>query len=187
MLLLQVRKTKILSICLFSGAVFAQEDFRKNPPKPKAAPKINLGKTENFTLENGLKVIVVENTKLPRVSFQLTVDVPLHLEKGASGTSEIAGGLLRRGTTTKTKAEIDESIDFIGASLSTSGSGIFGSSLTKHKDALLTLMSEILLNPSFPQEEFDKAKTQTLSGLAASKENPGYIAGNVYLHIFRHL
>ncbi|MEL7123353.1 MAG: pitrilysin family protein, partial [Bacteroidota bacterium] len=136
-------------------------------------------KTENFTLDNGLKVIVVENTKLPRVSFQLFVDVPLHLEKGAAGTSSIAGGLLRTGTSTKTKAEIDAAIDYIGANLSTSGSGIFGSSLSKHKDALLSLMSEILLNPSFPQEEFDKAKTQTLSGLAASKEDPSYIAGNV--------
>lgn len=171
----------LLALFLFSlSAVTAQkDDFRKNPPKPGPAPKIELGEYQQFKLDNGMNVIVVENHKLPRVSFQLSIDVPLHLEKGAAGLSGIAGQLLKTGTTTRSKAQIDEAIDFIGASLNTSGSGIFASSLTKHQDALLELMSDVLYNPAFKQEEFDKIKNQTISGIVASKDSPDAIADNV--------
>ncbi len=157
----------------------AQEDFRKNPPKPGPAPKVKLGETNQFKLDNGLKVIVVENHKLPRVSFQLFVDVPLIQEKGAAGKSSLAGQLLKTGTTNRTKAEIDETVDFIGASLSTSSNGVFASSLSKHKETILDLMTDVLFNPSFPEQEFEKIKRQTLSNLALNKENPDQIASNV--------
>jgi predicted Zn-dependent peptidase len=172
-------------IILFLIAIFcisslsAQEDFRKTPPKPGAAPKVKLGETNQFTLDNGLKVIVVENHKLPRVSFQLFVDVPMFQEKGAAGMSSLAGQLLKTGTTNRTKAEIDETVDFIGASLSTSSSGVFASALAKHKETILELMTDVLFNPSFPAEEFDKIKKQTISGLALNKDNPDQIASNV--------
>ncbi|RMG81833.1 MAG: insulinase family protein, partial [Bacteroidetes bacterium] len=101
-------------------ALLAQEDFRKNPPKPGPAPKIELGKAEHFTLENGLKVIVVENHKLPRVSFSVFVDTPPFLERDHVGAATLAGELLRAGTLNQTKSQIDEAVDFIGASLNTS-------------------------------------------------------------------
>ncbi len=157
----------------------AQEDFRKKPPQPGPAPKVQLGETTEFELDNGLKVIVVENHKLPRVSFQLYVDVPLHQEEGAAGVAQMAGQLLKTGTTNRTKAEIDEAVDFIGASLSSNANGLFASSLTRHKETILDIMTDVLYNPTFPEDEFEKAKKQTLSGLAASKESPDYIANNV--------
>jgi len=70
-------------------------------------------------------------------------------------------------------------VDFIGASLSASATGIYASSLTKHTDKLLELMSDVLLNPAFKQEELDKIKKQSISGLKAAKEEPSAIAGNV--------
>jgi len=76
---------------------------------------------------------------------------------------------MSKGTKNRTKAEIDEAIDFIGASMNTSSRGMFGSTLTKHQDKLLDIMTDVLYNPTFPQEEFDKAKTQTLSGPRRSK------------------
>ena len=173
---------KIIFFLIASLSVFsiqAQEDFRKNAPKPGPAPKVKLGETQNFTLDNGLKVIVVENHKLPRVSIQLFVDVPLRQEKGASGMSSLAGQILKTGTTSRSKAEIDEAIDFIGANLSTNSNGVFASALSKHKETVLELMTDVLFNPSFPQEEFDKIKKQTISGLAFSKDDPNTIASNV--------
>jgi zinc protease len=169
----------ILCFLLMAQSATSQEDFRKTAPKPGPAPRIELGKAEQFTLKNGLKVIVVENHKLPRVSFQVFVDVPPFMEGDLTGYSSIAGQLLNKGTTTRTKSQIDEAIDFIGASLSSSSSGVSGSCLTKHKDKLLTIMSDVLLNPVFPQEEFDKIKKQTISGLAANKDDPNVIAANV--------
>lgn len=164
---------------LFGIAIHAQEDFRKTAPAAGAAPKIQLGTYQEYLLANGLKVIVVENHKLPQVSFQLFVDVPPLKEGDHAGAASIAGQLLKTGTKTKTKAQIDEAIDFIGASLSTSSSGVSGSSLSRHREKLLALMADVLLNPIFPVAEFDKAKKQTLSGLAYSKEDPNAISGNV--------
>ncbi len=169
---------KILSFVLFATSLFAQVD-RTIMPKPGVAPEIKIGEYESFQLENGLKVFVVENDKLPRVAFSLVLHREPILEKENMGYVSIAGSLLRTGTTNRTKDELDEEIDFIGASLSASATGIYASSLTKHTDKLLELMSDVLLNPSFKQEELDKIKKQSISGLKAAKEEPSAIAGNV--------
>ncbi len=152
---------------------------RSMAPAPAAAPAIQIPDYQTFTLENGLQVIVVENHKLPSVSYQLSTDWDIVVEGDKAGAADMAGDLLRKGTTSKSKAEIDEAIDFIGASFSTSSSGMFGRSLTKHSDELLGIMSDVLLNPTFPQDELDKAKTQTLSGLASAKTEPGSMMANV--------
>ena len=91
----------------------------------------------------------------------------------------MAGSMLRRGTQTRTKEEIDEAVDFIGATLVTSGSGLYASSLTKHADTLMTLVSDVLLQPTFPEEELEKVRTEKLSALVANKADPSAIASNV--------
>ena len=155
------------------------EDFRSQPPEPGEARKIQLGEAEQFNLPNGLKVIVVENTKIPRVSYQLFVDREPIFEGDKAGYVSIAGQLLSTGTTSKSKAEIDGEVDFIGASLSSNSRGAFGSALKKHSEKILALMADVVLKPSFPKEEFDKIITQTKSGLAAQKEDPNAISNNV--------
>ncbi len=130
-------------------------------------------------MKNGLKVIVVENHKLPRVSFQVFVDVPPMMEGEFAGYANMAGQMLSKGTKTRSKSQIDESIDFLGASLTSSASGVVGSSLSRHKDKMLEVMSDVLLNPTFSTEEFEKLKKQTVSALAQDKDDPNAIAANV--------
>jgi zinc protease len=154
-------------------------DVRKAAPQPGAAPKIQIGKAETFTLDNGLKVIVVENHKLPRVSYRVFSDYDPILEKDAIGYVDMMGQLLSKGTTTRTKAQIDEAVDFVGASLFSSSNGVSASCLTKHADKLLAIMSDVLLNPTFPEAELTKAKRQAESGLASAKDDPNTIASNV--------
>ena len=67
-----------------------------------------------------------------------------------------------------TKSQIDEEIDFIGASIQSYSNGMFASSLKKHQEKLLALMSDILLNPAFPQDELDKKKKQAISGIKSA-------------------
>jgi len=157
----------------------AAEQWRSAAPSAGAARKIQLGEYNVFDLDNGLKVIVVENHKLPRVSYSVSLNHMPELEGEEKGYVSFAGSLMSRGTKSKTKAEIDKAIDQIGASMSSFDTGIFGSSLTKHQDKVLSIMSDVLLNPSFPQEEFDKVKKQTLSGLQSSLDDPNTIASNM--------
>ncbi|MGB0167344.1 MAG: M16 family metallopeptidase, partial [Luteibaculum sp.] len=170
--------TSLLILLSFTLASFAQVD-RSKAPEPGPAPKIQIGKSEKFTLENGLKVIVVENNKRPVVSYSLTLDYVPFMEGEVAGNAAIAGSLLRAGTANMSKAEIDKNIDFIGATLVTSSNGIYGQSLSKHSDKLLSIFSDVLLNPSFPAEELEKEKKKTISGLAAAKEDPNAIMSNV--------
>jgi zinc protease len=158
--------------------LFAQLD-RSQRPEPGPAPVIQLGDVESFMLDNGLHVIVVENHKVPIVSFQLSLDIDPVIEGKAKGYVELGGALLREGTTNRTKKEIDDAIDFIGAVLSTGATSVFGSSLSRHKETLLDLMSDILLNPSFPESELQRMVTQSISGLATVPSDAGAMAQNV--------
>ncbi len=163
---------------LFLAACSGKLD-RSIVPTPAAAPSINIGDYQTFTLDNGLKVIVVQNDKLPRVSYQLSVDRDPILESNKAGYISMAGSLMKNGTTTMSKSEIDEAVDFIGASVSTYSNGMYGSCLSKHSDKLLTVMSDILLNPAFPEDEIEKLRKQTLSGLASSKTSANDISSNI--------
>jgi predicted Zn-dependent peptidase len=162
-----------------TSATTTTGDFRAKAPEPGPARQIKIGTSTQFTLANGLKVIVVENHKIPQISYRLTIDKDQALEKEKSGLYGIAGSLLATGTTTKTKADIDEAVDYIGANLSTDPDGGFASSLTKHTDKVLSLFSDVILKPSFPEAEFEKLKTQTLSGLQSEKDDPSAISTNV--------
>ncbi|HRE95909.1 MAG TPA: pitrilysin family protein [Flavobacteriales bacterium] len=166
--------------CLTASESNAQSKLdRSVRPKPGPAPKVQIGKIESFQLENGLKVFVVENHKLPKVSYSLMLNLDPMSEGNIKGYSEMLGSLLGTATKNRTKDQINKESDFIGASLNTSSTGIYGSSLKKHNEKLLELMSDILLNPVFNQDEMDKIKTQTLSGLQASKNTPESMAANV--------
>jgi zinc protease len=163
---------------LLAFNINAQLD-RTQPPKPGPAPTVNIGDYQMFTLSNGLKVIVVENRKTPVISWQLTLDNDPVMEGDIKGYVDLAGQLMRAGTKNRSKQQIDEEIDFIGASLSTFSTGVFGSSLTRHKEKLLTLMSDVLLNPVFPQDELEKVVAQTISGLTANESDANFMVGNL--------
>lgn len=155
------------------------EQWRSVVPQPAPAKDFNLGSYSSFDLPNGLKVIVVENHKTPIVSYQLSLNHDPLIEGDKAGYTSFAGDLMSRGTKSMTKSEIDETIDFIGARLSTNSTGIFASSLKKHSEKLLGVMTDILYNASFPKDEFDKILKQTESELASAKSSPESIASNI--------
>lgn len=163
---------------LLCGAVSAQVD-RSKMPEPGPAPKIELGETQSFTLENGLKVFVVENHKLPKVSFSLQFNIDPLVEGDKAGASQIAGDLLSKGTTNRTKEELNFEVDFMGARFFTSSGSIFGSALKKHQEKLLDIMSDVIKNSDFKEEELEKLKTQYISAKQTEKDDPDAIASNV--------
>lgn len=157
----------------------SNDNWRASAPTPSPAPAFNLGEYEDFKLDNGLNVIVVENHKLPVVSYQLFIDRGPLKEGNIAGISSITGQMLQTGTENRTKEEIDEKLDFIAASLNTSSSGFFASSLKKHSEELLEIATDVLYHPSFPKSEFDRIIQTTKSGLAFQKSDPNAISSNV--------
>lgn len=168
----------ILFVLFTFGTVYAQVD-RSKYPTPGPAPALNIGDAETFTLANGLKVFVVENHKLPRVTFSLVLDRDPILEGDKAGLTSMVGELMRSGTKSKNKDALDNAIDQIGASINVSSTSASASSLSKHTETLLTLFSDVLFNPSFPSEELDKIKKQYISSLASAKDNPNSISARV--------
>jgi predicted Zn-dependent peptidase len=174
-------KNKLLLILLtliFALPLSAQVD-RSKMPAAGPAPEIRIGDYESFVLDNGMKVFVVENDKLPKVTFSLVLDRDPIFEGESAGYVSTTGQLLRTGTKTRTKDQIDEEIDFIGANLFTSATGINTSSLSKHTEKLVELMADIVQSANFKQEELDKIKKQTISNLQTEKDSPGAIASKV--------
>ncbi len=167
-----------LVFILTMGNAFAQIN-RSKLPEPTTPRPINIGDYESFELKNGLKVFVIENHKLPRVSFNLLVDRIALRENDKVGYLDMVGQMMERGTETRSKEQLDEEIDFIGASITASSTNVFASGLSKYQDKILELMTDMLFNPSFPEEELEKIRTQTLSSLAQAKETPSAIANNL--------
>ena len=165
-----------IAICSIS---YAQID-RTTAPEADKAPVIEIGEYQEFKLKNGLHVILVENHKLPVVSFQLSTDYVPFLEGEKVGLSGFTSEMIGAGTTNKSKAELDEELDYIGASFYSSGiDGFYASSLKKHQNKLLELISDIIFNPNFPEEEFEKIKKQYISALEADKSSPDAISSNI--------
>lgn len=164
---------------IWIGKLVAQEDFRQQAPQAGPAPKLEMGTYDHFKLDNGLTVIVVENNKIPTVDLKLFLDYPPVSEGDSVGMAQLTGELLSKGTTSRTKAQIDEEIDYIGATLTSSEDGLTGATLSKHLGAYLTVFADIALNPSFPEKEFNKLKTQAQSFLVQSREDPKIIADEV--------
>lgn len=169
----------IFTLAALSAAAYGQTLDRSIRPKAGPAPEIKLGKTESFTLPNGLKVFVVENHKLPTVAYSIQLDVRPELEGDMAGYKELVGELMTSGTKTRTNEQLNQQIDQIGADINASAESVFARSLKKHQDKLLALMSDIVMNADFKQAELDKLKTRTLSGLEASKNEPDDMLENV--------
>ena len=161
-----------------SLSVVAQLD-RSVQPEPKSAPKIQLEEPQTFILSNGLKVLVVENHKLPRVRIQLLLDNPPVLEGEKAGVSELTGALLGKGSSNIDKDAFNEEVDFLGASISFSGLSAFASTLSRYFPRILELMAEAALNPNFSQEEFEKEKERFIEGLRSEEKDVSAVARRV--------
>jgi len=174
-----MKKQLYLLLFLVPLVSMAQNIDRSKAPMPGKAPLIQVGDPVKFTLANGLQVFVVKNTKLPKVSATLALDYDGFAEGDKAGVSEMAGQLLKRGTATKSKAQLDEAIEFLGGTMSTSSQSASVSSLKGNFPSLLSLLSEVVLQPALATDELEKIRKQTLSGIESSKDDADAISGNV--------
>ncbi len=172
------------ALALTSVFAFGQVD-RTKAPIPGPAPEINIPEPVVFDLDNGMKVILSTNNKIPKVSFNLVMGSDPRIEGKKAGLSDMAGDLILSGTSNRSKDDIDNEKDFIGAFLSANSSGMYLSVLTKHMDKGLDLMTDVMKNANFPESEFERIKKQYESGLYAVKTDPNSMVSNaMYKAIF---
>ena len=172
-----MKKSIIILSSLFLTLIMQAQD--RTQPKPGPSPVIKIKKPESFTLPNGLKVMVVENHKLPRVSFNLSIDNTPYAEGNKKGVADLTSSLIGNGSMKISKDAFNEEIDFLGADLSFYSSGASGNSLSKYSGRILELMAEGALNPNFTKEEFDKEKDKLIEGLKTQEKSVAAVAGRV--------
>lgn len=166
----------LLTLFFVTGIMQAQN---RPQPKPGPAPIVQIKKPQSFVLKNGLKVMVVENHKLPRVSFTLTLDNPPFAEGNKKGVDDLTSSLVGNGSQKTPKDVFNEEIDFLGANINFSSQGASASTLSKYSGRVLELLAEGALFPLFTQEEFDKDKAKMIEGLKANEKSVAAISSRV--------
>ncbi|MEW5674750.1 pitrilysin family protein [Flavobacterium enshiense] len=172
-----MKKYIYIAASLFLAITMQAQD--RTQPKPGPSPVVNVGKPTTFTLKNGLKVLVVENHKLPRVSYNLSIDYAPYAEGDKKGVADLASALIGNGTKTMSKDAFNEEIDFLGANINFNARGASASGLSKYSGRILELMADGALNPIFTQEELDKEKAKLLEGLKSEEKSVTAVAGRV--------
>jgi zinc protease len=153
-------------------------------PVSDAVLRVKLPQPQEATLANGLRVMVLEDHRLPRISFQLMIPGAGGYYDPAAmvGLSGFAAQMMREGTPTRSSQEISQALETMAANFNV-GSGtsattatLSGGALTENFDRLFELAADVLLKPSFPADEWDRLKTRTRAGLIQQRTQPGFLA-----------
>lgn len=166
----------------------AQETMKpkKQPYPPVQEPReVHFPAFEQKTLANGLRVVVIEHGETPSVTVQMLFRAGRAFDPAAkAGLASATARLLREGTATRSSQQIAQAIDSVGGTLDTYGSmDSAGASLQATSDQLdlgLDLLSDVVLHPSFPAEEVERWRRQTLNGLQVQQEDAGYLANAAF-------
>ena len=160
---------------------------RSVKPTPGAAPLVPVPDFWRARMDNGIKVIGTESNEVPSVTIQMTIKGghkmdAYHSQK--AGLASLTAAMMNEATENYTSEEIQEELRLIASSINVSAGNntttVSINSLTKNIDRTLELAEEILFNPAFKQEDFDRLKQQQIEGIKSSYENPASIASQVY-------
>lgn len=139
---------------------------------------------EKMTLGNGLTVYLMEQHEVPLINVSVILPAGAIYDGDQSGMASLTAASLMHGTKTRSKNKIEETLDFIGATVDTyagkESAGISAKFAAKNKDTVLAILKDILIHPIFDAAEFEKEKKRTLVGLEQAKESPQQVIGSYY-------
>lgn len=158
---------------------------RTKPPKAGPPKDVVFPKFFDTTISNGINLIVITNNKIPAVSVRLVFrESGSYYDKEKYGISSITAELLTKGTKNRSAEQIAEEMDFIGGIISSDsdwdGSYISLSVLKKHFNKAIEILSDIVINPIFAEEEISRIKEQRISSLIQNKSNPDYLTDRMF-------
>ncbi len=157
------------------------EDFRRQAPPALPPRAIVIPSTHETVLANGLTIVVVEDKRLPLVSYRLAFRVGgAYDPPSLPGLTDLLAGLLPEGTESRTSRQIADEVARIGASLSAGANSdytiVAASALKTFQNNILSLMAEVVLQPSFPENEVELAKQNTKESLRQQRAQPSFLA-----------
>lgn len=163
---------------LTTNLAFSQIN-RSKQPAPGPAPKVNLTQPQTFKLDNGLTVMVVENHKLPTARIQLLIDNPPHASGEKAGVGTLFSSLMGNGTTSISKDDFNEEVDYLGAGIYFGQESAYANSLSEYFPRIMELMADAIKNPLFTQEEFNKEQDKLIEGLKTQEKDVAAVSSRV--------
>src|SRR5215213_5043442 len=164
------------------------EDFRRQPPAPLPPRALNLPAPTETTLGNGLRVVLVEQERLPLVSFRLALRTGDAFDPPElPGLADLLSDMLVEGTQTRTSRQIAEHVARFGATLSAGASSdyttVAASSLSAFAEEVMGLLADVALRPSFPEDELNLVKSNAQQSLIAQRAQPSFLASEAVARV----
>ena len=149
--------------------------------------KVKLPRPQEADLANGAHLMVLEDHRLPRISMQIIIPGAGGIVDPSDriGLASYTAQLMREGTATRTSQQISQELETIaatvgvGASVSGTTASVSASALTENFDKVMDVAADVLLNPSFPAEEWDRLKTRAKAGLQQQRAQPLFLAAEM--------
>lgn len=168
----------ILLIAFSFSYLYAIDPLPK--PEPKPAKDFVFPEYKTIVLSNGIKVFLISDKEQPVIELRMLLSGGSNLDGAKTGLADITTGLMTKGAGKLNALEIAQTLDGIGASVNvTAGQDYIvasGSSLKKHFNTMFDVFSDVVLNPKFPKDEFDKLIEQSLAGVKMRKSNSGQLS-----------
>jgi predicted Zn-dependent peptidase len=165
------------------GTAVSEAQRLNRAPVNKQVLRVKLPRPRETKLANGLTVLVLEQHRLPTVAFTLWVKTgALADPKDMPGLAKATAEMLREGTAQRTSAQLAADIDGLGASLMATAefganiSTVSASGLSQSTDRLLELMSDVVLNPTFPADEFAIYQRRQLAQVEQMRSRSAFLA-----------
>jgi zinc protease len=154
---------------------------RTKPPEPAPAAAGRLPAFSRTRLGNGLEVIVAERHALPLVTVRLLIDAGYASDaQGVPGLARLAADMMDEGTTTRSALEISDALQRLGARLDTSSdldtTVVSLSALKANLGPSLELMADVVVNPSFPEADFQRLRRQQIAAIDQESVSPNSMA-----------
>ncbi len=158
-----------------TGSVQSGSVQKGNVPVARDLLKVRFPRAKSFKLSNGVTVYVLEDHRLPAVRLRLLMRAGT-LFQPKPGIADMTAAMLTEGTQSRSYRQLAQEVESIGASLNaaaeTDTATLSASGLSESTDALITLMSDVLLHPTFPADRLDRLKFQQTGQIAQRRTNP---------------
>jgi len=156
-------------------------DRSNGPPMPDEFPEVDFDDFERGVLDNGLEVLVASRSAVPVVQMNLLVDAGYSADAFAKlGTSNLMMTMLDEGTRKRSALEISDELASIGAQLYTGAnldqSTVSLNTLKSELDGALDIFTDVVLNPSFPDNELSRLKKAVSAGIKSEQNSPVQLA-----------